>query len=91
MLGELLRYANRKEIEEIEKETEKRLFPLWLANYVASKIKGEETLEYGDFLMKTMQKTSENEEKPAQSEKKSAEEIVSDFERFLPADWKGHI
>ena len=96
--GLVVEQAARMAVEEAQrgaerarKETEKRLFPLWLANYVASKIKGEETLEYGDFLMKTMQKTSENEEKPAHSEKKSAEEIMSDFERFLPADWKGHI
>ena len=81
MLGELLRYANAREKEELEKDLEKRLFPLWLANYAVAKMKGNETVEYGDFLNKVYDRTSDI--SPAPSKKKTAEEILAEFAPYI--------
>ncbi|MBQ6148671.1 MAG: hypothetical protein IJI83_03895 [Oscillospiraceae bacterium] len=50
-------------------------------------MKGEEAIEYGEFLSKTMKKV---EEEPVKLKKRTAEEIQAEFAPIIAADQKGH-
>lgn len=53
-LNILLSYARKKEEIKFKADLEKRIFPLWLSNYIASKIKGEECIGYDEFIKSTL-------------------------------------
>ena len=85
-LGELLSYAYKEEERLQKTEIEKRLFPLWLVNYAAAKIKGSgEVINYEEFLKIVFSDTAvPNKHK----KEKTAEEIMAQFTPIIEADKK---
>lgn len=74
-------FAYQEEARILKAETERRLFPMWLANYALAKLRGDESvMEYGQFLESVF---SGKKEPPA---KKTAEEIERDLLRFVKTD-----
>lgn len=84
-LHELLSFANREERRKAERETEKRLFPLWLATYAITKIRdpGAEVMEYEAFLKECLSPPGKTEKT-----KRAPEDIVSEFMPLVEADRK---
>ena len=83
-LGELLSYANKEEERLQKAEIEKRLFPLWLVNYAAAKIKGSgEVIGYDEFLKIVF---SDSAIPNTPKKKKTAEEIMAQFAPIIAAD-----
>ena len=73
-LSELIYYA-------AEREAERDIMPLWLANFILQSIKGQEPISFDDFL---------NSVKPGAAQKtknaRTAEQITSDIMPFIEAD-----
>lgn len=66
-------------------EIEKRLFPLWLVNYAAAKIKpGLEVMDYPEFLASVL--SDEPAPQPKAKQKRTAEDIMADFAPIVAAD-----
>ncbi len=80
-LGELLSSA-------VKKEVETQTFPLWLANYTVSKIKGVEPMEYQQFIENVNNAAFSGFSKEKKT--RTAEEILEDFTPIIQAD-KGGI
>lgn len=72
-----------EEEKRLEKEElEKQLAPLWLVNFLAAKLKGEEVMSYEDFHNMVF-----DEEKPVKSKsQRSGEEIINEFMPLVEAD-----
>lgn len=84
----MLSYALKEEERLAKEELEKRLFPLWLANYAVAKIKGDElTMSYEEFLKKTLNSANTPEE---QTEKavRTAEQIEAELMQLVEMDRK---
>lgn len=83
-LGELLSFAQKEE-KRIEREAlEKRLFPLWLANYALGKLHGAEVMDYEEFISQTL-KPETAPIKPTKK-RKTADEIIAEFMPIVEAD-----
>lgn len=83
-LRELLSFAYKEEERQYKADLEKRLFPLWLANYAVSKLKGGEVaMDYEEFLASVFNKPGT----PKPKRKiKTADEIVAEFMPLVEAD-----
>lgn len=78
----MLSYA-RNEEEHIQKEElEKRLFPLWLANYTVAQLNGSEIMDYEAFILQTLAQQN----KPMkQKVQKTADDITAEFMPIIEA------
>lgn len=86
-LGELLHHAEREEQRKERDELEKRLFPLWLANYALSKMNGGEVMDYDEFIARSLD-TGQADRREERAPKRTAEEIMKDFAPLVAADRK---
>lgn len=82
-LGELLSYAREEEARLAKLEAEKQLMPLWLVSYAIARYKGEEFMEFKDFIAEAFKDDKE----PAKPKKqKTPEEILAEFGPMIEAD-----
>lgn len=86
-LNKLISYARKKEEIKFKADLEKRLFPLWLSNYIATKIKGEECIEYDEFINSTLIKPNMSfTKRTPQKEKRTSDDILAEFMPLINAD-----
>lgn len=83
-LDELLSFAQKEEKRTEREELEKRLFPLWLANYALGKLQGAEVMDYEEFINQTLEPATAP-IKPTKKEK-TADEIIAEFMPIVEAD-----
>ena len=81
-LGGLLSFATEEEKRLEKAEQEKRLFPLWLANYALAKLQGSEAMDYETFINQTFSEVPP----PAPKKEKSADDITAEFAPIIEAD-----
>lgn len=86
-LGGLISHARKKEEIKLKSDLEKRLFPLWLSNFIAAKIKGEDVIGYDEFIRNTLiePNTSSTKCTPEQ-EKRTGDDILEEFMPLINAD-----
>ena len=86
-LNKLISYARKKEEIKLKADLEKRLFPLWLANYVAAKIKGEECIGYDKFIKSTLiEPNTSIKEQNADKTEHTGDDILAEFMPLINAD-----
>lgn len=84
-LGELLSYAHKEETRIRKEELEKRLFPLWLANYTVAKLTGaDEVMDFEEFINTTL--SDKAAPKAAPKKEKTAEDIMAELMPLVEAD-----
>lgn len=83
-LGELLDFAQAKERNREKSECEKALFPLWLANYALSELRGEKTADFESFISQIM--TYPDLSAADKKQSKTAEEITAELMPLVLAD-----
>lgn len=85
-LDELLSFALKEE-ERIERnDTIKELLPLWIAGHAISRLKNEDFISFEDFIQQTI--PGEASPKTEPKRKRTAEEIMAEFEGIIEADRK---
>lgn len=86
-LNNLISYARKKEEIKFKADLEKRLFPLWLSNYVAAKIKGEEVIGYDEFIKSTLlEPNTPITERNTNNVVHTSDDILSEFMPMINAD-----
>ena len=83
-LGGLLSFCYKEEANRRKEELEKRLFPLWLANYAVAKLSGNEVMDYEEFINSAF----DTPQKPAEikNTKRTAEDIMAELMPLVEAD-----
>ena len=83
----MLSFAYKEEERLRKDELEKRLFPLWLAEYALSKMQGNEpTMDFEQFMSAVFEEPGKTPVKA--QEKKTAEDIMSELMPLVEADKK---
>ena len=85
-LNKLISYARKKEEIKLKADLEKRLFPLWLSNYIAAKIKGEECIEYDKFIKNTLFEPNTSITKYTDKTERTSDDILAEFMPLINAD-----
>ena len=90
-LGYLIPAAQKWEQEELKAETEKRLFPLWLADRMLHQLCGgkkSDFISYSDYLNQAFSgaERTERSHDATVTPAKSGEDIIADFVPIIEAD-----
>lgn len=79
----MLSYARKEEEQLAKLEAEKQLFPLWLANYVVAKLKGDEVnMDFEEFINECLKPGRPQPKKP----KRTANDIMAELMPLVEAD-----
>lgn len=91
-LGYLIPTAQKWEQDELKAETEKRLFPLWLADRMLHQLAGgkkSDFISYSDFIDQAFNSGAERTERSHEATAtpaRSGEDIIADFMPIIDAD-----
>lgn len=85
-MGELLAHARREEKRRDKLETEKQLMPLWLVSFAISRFKGEEIMDFEEFIRQSLDDGNDEAPKAPARPKRSGEEIMAEFMPIVDAD-----
>lgn len=88
-LNKLISYARKKEEIKLKADLEKRLFPLWLSNFIAAKIKGEDVIGYDEFIKSTLLEPDTSTTKinrNTDKQERTGEDILAEFMPLINAD-----
>lgn len=88
-LTPLLEYARKQETAERREELEKRVFPLWFFNYIASQITRTSSIPYDEFISEVLDGAAPHksgEAKPSKSKEEQAADILAEFAPLIEAD-----
>lgn len=83
----MLSFAYKEEARLRKEELEKRLFPLWLANYAVSKLTGAgEVMDFEEFMETTLSGAAAQSAAP--KKQRTTEDILAELMPFVEADKK---
>lgn len=84
----MLSFAYNEEKRKAKEKLEDKLFPLWLANYAVSKMRGEavKIMDFEEFLQSTLEADEAPPKKP--KNQRTAEDIMAELMPLVEADRK---